>query len=158
MRWSALILYMFASSVVAANLGTPRIVPEGGSLDYLSADTFWCNDPTQLISVKEKTINLREENNIDHVLSVMRAKDCGVTDVDTIVRVKQIVEGYFIDKELGVVPEIIVGIQIEDRFIWAEASRLVYSGENYAVIKQRMFNNLNRGVEVKPINAVKIIP
>lgn len=157
MRWSALMLFVFVGSVSAANLGTPRIVPAGGTDDYVKADSFWCNDPMTLVAVKEETIRLREKNDIQMLLKVMAAGECGVTDDKLSVRVKRIVEGYSVDSHHGLVPELIVEVQEGERLIWTESTNLLMSDSHFAEIKERLFVIRRSDPATLPIPAAQII-
>lgn len=157
MRWSALMLFMFVGSVSAANLGTPRIVPNGGVDDYLSADTFWCSDPITLVAVKEEILLRKKENDIHPLLKVMASGECGVTDSKLLVRVKRIMEGYSVDSERELVAEIVVEVKSGERLFWIESRNLLSSGAFYEEVKDRLFITRRGGPDSTPTPASQAI-
>lgn len=150
----AMILLLMSGSVFAANLGTPRIVPGGGTEDVLYKDTLVCNDPTLLIALKERVLN-NPDGDVTPILDAVKAAECDVLPTDTRVRVKQVVEGFMIvDSHLYA--EIIVMADRSGNQVWADAENLIHSGNFYREVKSRLIIT-ERAPKLHPIRAIDTV-
>lgn len=146
-----LILLLLSGYAFGANLGTPRIVPGGGTEDYFYKDTLVCNDPVLLLTLKERVLN-SQDGDVTPILDAVKAAECDVLSSDTQVKVKQVVEGFMvIDNHLYA--EIIVMADNSGKQVWADAENLIHSGNFYREVKSRLIIT-ERAPKLHPIRAI----